>query len=229
MQWTPDRNAGFSSCNPGRLNLPVIMDPIYGYQVTNVESQLGSTTSLLHWTRRMIEVRKQNPAFGLGDFVDLGGSNPSVFSFVRTFGDDIVLCVNNLSRFAQAVELDLRPLGGRAAGGAARRVAVPAHRRAALPPHHRRSRVLLVPPPAADRGGTRMSEHARPPIAGLRPTSLPRSSAPALVRRQRAPVAHQRRQHAAGDGRRGGAAKMAPQRVSPTDRPHRAYASSWSG
>ena len=108
MQWTPDRNAGFSSCNPGRLNLPVIMDPIYGYQVTNVESQLGSTTSLLHWTRRMIEVRKQNPAFGLGDFVDLGGSNPSVFSFVRTFGDDIVLCVNNLSRFAQAVELDLR-------------------------------------------------------------------------------------------------------------------------
>jgi maltose alpha-D-glucosyltransferase/alpha-amylase len=108
MQWTPDRNAGFSSCNPGRLNLPVIMDPIYGYQVTNVESQLGSTTSLLHWSRRMIEVRKQNPAFGLGDFVDLGGSNPSVFSFVRTFGDDIVLCVNNLSRFAQAVELDLR-------------------------------------------------------------------------------------------------------------------------
>jgi maltose alpha-D-glucosyltransferase/alpha-amylase len=108
MQWTPDRNAGFSTCNPGQLNLPVIMDPIYGHQVTNVEAALASGTSFLHWTRRMIEVRKQNPAFGLGDFEDLGGSNPSVLSFVRTFGDDIVLCVNNLSRFPQPVELDLR-------------------------------------------------------------------------------------------------------------------------
>ena len=70
MQWTPDRNAGFSTSNPGQLFLPVIMDPIYGHQVTNVEAQLASSTSLLHWTRRMIEVRKQNPAFGLGT---LGG------------------------------------------------------------------------------------------------------------------------------------------------------------
>ncbi|MGZ4597522.1 MAG: maltose alpha-D-glucosyltransferase, partial [Actinomycetes bacterium] len=108
MQWTPDRNAGFSNCNPGQLNLPVIMDPIYGHQVTNVEAQLQNTTSFLHWTRRMIEVRKQNPAFGLGNWEDLGGSNPSVLSFVRQFGDDIVLCVNNLSRFPQPVELDLR-------------------------------------------------------------------------------------------------------------------------
>ncbi|HTE74893.1 MAG TPA: alpha-glucosidase C-terminal domain-containing protein, partial [Actinomycetes bacterium] len=67
-----------------------------------------SSTSLLHWTRRMIEVRKQNPAFGLGTWEDMGGSNPSVLSFVREFGDDIVLCVNNLSRFPQPVELDLR-------------------------------------------------------------------------------------------------------------------------
>jgi maltose alpha-D-glucosyltransferase/alpha-amylase len=108
MQWTPDRNAGFSTCNPGQLYLPVIMDPIYGYQVTNVEAQLASTTSLLHWTRRLIAVRKQNPAFGLGNWEDLGGSNPSVLSFVREFGDDVVLCVNNLSRFPQPVELDLR-------------------------------------------------------------------------------------------------------------------------
>jgi maltose alpha-D-glucosyltransferase / alpha-amylase len=108
MQWTPDRNAGFSTCNPGQLNLPVIMDPIYGHQVTNVEAQAASSTSFLHWSRRMIEVRKQNPAFGVGSWEDLGGSNPSVFSFVRTFGDDIVLCVNNLSRFPQPVELDLR-------------------------------------------------------------------------------------------------------------------------
>ncbi len=112
MQWTPDRNAGFSTCNPGQLNLPVILDPIYGYQVTNVEAQLASGTSLLHWTRRMIQVRKENPAFGLGCFTDLGGSNPSVLAFVRNFGDDIVLCVNNLSRFPQPVELDLRHYEG---------------------------------------------------------------------------------------------------------------------
>ncbi len=108
MQWTPDRNAGFSTCNPGQLNLPVVMDPVYGYQVTNVEAQLANSASLLQWTRRMIEVRKENPAFGLGSWVDLGGSNPSVLSFIRIFGDDIVLCVNNLSRFPQPVELDLR-------------------------------------------------------------------------------------------------------------------------
>jgi maltose alpha-D-glucosyltransferase/alpha-amylase len=108
MQWTPDRNAGFSNCEPGRLYLPVNSDSIYGYQVTNVESQTRNSSSLLHWTRKMIFLRKQNPAFGLGTFSDLGGSNPSVLSFVREFGDDVVLCVNNLSRFPQAVELDLR-------------------------------------------------------------------------------------------------------------------------
>ena len=112
MQWTPDRNAGFSTCDPGRLYLPVNMDSIYGFQVTNVESQTRNSSSLLHWMRRMIRVRKANPAFGLGTFHDIGGSNPSVLAFVRAFGDDIVLCVNNLSRFPQAVELDLRPWEG---------------------------------------------------------------------------------------------------------------------
>jgi len=112
MQWTPDRNAGFSTCDPGRMTLPVVMDAVYGYQVTNVEAQLQNTSSLLHWTRSMIQARKENPAFGLGDFTDLGGSNPSVLSYVRRFGDDIVLCVNNLSRFPQPVELDLRRYEG---------------------------------------------------------------------------------------------------------------------
>ncbi len=120
MQWDPDRNAGFSDATPGRLTLPVIMDPIYGYQVTNVEAQMAAPTSLLHFTRRMIEVRKANPAFGLGTFTDLGGSNPSVLSFLREYSPnpgeaqsaDIVLCVNNLSRFAQPVELDLRRFEG---------------------------------------------------------------------------------------------------------------------
>jgi maltose alpha-D-glucosyltransferase/alpha-amylase len=108
MQWTPDRNAGFSTATPGRLNLPAIMDPVFGYQAVNVEAEIENTSSLLHWTRRMINARKQHPAFGLGSFTDLGGSNPSVFSFSRGFGDDTVLCVNNLSRFPQPVELDLR-------------------------------------------------------------------------------------------------------------------------
>jgi maltose alpha-D-glucosyltransferase / alpha-amylase len=113
MQWTPDRNAGFSSCDPQRLYLPVIMDPVYGYQVINVESQMRSSTSLLQWTRRMIDVRKRHPTFGMGNYEELGASNPSVLAFVRRFGDDLVLCVNNLSRFAQPVELDLRRFEGR--------------------------------------------------------------------------------------------------------------------
>ena len=112
MQWTPDRNAGFSNCDPGRLYLPVIMDPIYGYQGLNVESQMRTSTSLLHWTRRMIETRKRHPTFGTGTFTELGASNPSILAFVREFGDDRVLCVNNLSRFPQPVELDLRRYEG---------------------------------------------------------------------------------------------------------------------
>ncbi|MFD4643740.1 maltose alpha-D-glucosyltransferase [Lentzea sp. NPDC058436] len=112
MQWTPDRNAGFSSCDPGRIYLPVIMDPVYGYQGLNVEAQLNSSTSLLNWTRHMIEVRKQHHAFAEGDFTELGGSNPSVLAYKRQWKrpdgrEDIVLCVNNLSRFPQPVELDL--------------------------------------------------------------------------------------------------------------------------
>jgi maltose alpha-D-glucosyltransferase/alpha-amylase len=112
MQWTPDRNAGFSSCDPGRIYLPVIMDPQYGYQALNVEAQLNNASSLLNWTRRMIEVRKQHHALAEGDFVDLGGSNPSVLAYKRRWmrpdgREDIVLCVNNLSRFPQPVELDL--------------------------------------------------------------------------------------------------------------------------
>lgn len=112
MQWTPDRNAGFSRATPGRLTLPVIMDPVFGYQAVNVEAQSADTSSLLHWTRRMIHIRKQHAAFGFGDFTDLGGSNPCVFSFLREFDEDVVMCVNNLSRFPQPVELDLHGFEG---------------------------------------------------------------------------------------------------------------------
>jgi maltose alpha-D-glucosyltransferase / alpha-amylase len=112
MQWTPDRNAGFSTSDPQRLYLPVIMDPIYGHAVINVESQMRSGTSLLQWTKRMIDVRKQHPTFGMGGYAELSATNPSVLAFVREFGDDVVLCVNNLSRFPQPVELDLRRFEG---------------------------------------------------------------------------------------------------------------------
>ena len=112
MQWSPDRNAGFSTCDPHRLYLPLLMDPVYGYQAVNVEAETRQASSLLHWTRRMIEVRKRHPTFGQGSYLELPASNPSVLAFVREFGDDIVLCVNNLSRFHQPVELDLRRFEG---------------------------------------------------------------------------------------------------------------------
>ncbi|MGI5120469.1 maltose alpha-D-glucosyltransferase [Marinactinospora thermotolerans] len=112
MQWTSDRNAGFSRCDPGRLYLPLIMDPIYGYQAVNVEAQRDNPSSLLNWTRKMIQIRKRHPVFGTGDFTELHASNPSVLAFVREYGDDRMLCVNNLSRFPQPVELDLRRFEG---------------------------------------------------------------------------------------------------------------------
>jgi maltose alpha-D-glucosyltransferase/alpha-amylase len=121
MQWSPDRNASFSTATPGKLSLPVIMDPVYGFQAVNVEAEMENASSLLHWTRRMIHVRRKHPAFGLGEFSDLGGSNPSVLSYVReythtaedgTLSTDTVLCVNNLSRFPQPIELDLRRFEG---------------------------------------------------------------------------------------------------------------------
>jgi maltose alpha-D-glucosyltransferase/alpha-amylase len=112
MQWNADRNAGFSTADPQALYLPAILDPVYGYQALNVEAQMRSSSSLLNWTRKMLAVRKQHPVFGMGSYEELGTSNPSVLAFVREFGDDKVLCVNNLSRFPQPVELDLRRFEG---------------------------------------------------------------------------------------------------------------------
>ena len=112
MQWNADRNAGFSTADPQQLYLPAILDPVYGYQALNVEAQMRSSSSLLNWTRKMLAVRKQHPVFGMGSYEELGSSNPSVLAFVREFGDDKVLCVNNLSRFPQPVELDLQRYEG---------------------------------------------------------------------------------------------------------------------
>ena len=117
MQWTSDRNAGFSKCDPARLYLPVVMDPIYGYQVVNVEAQLSDQSSLLHWTRNMIALRKLFQVFGRGTLTFLNPSNRKILAYLRELdqGDgfcETVLCVANLSRFAQPVTLDLANYAG---------------------------------------------------------------------------------------------------------------------
>ena len=118
MQWTPDRNAGFSSADFAQLFLPPLMDPVYGYQAVNVEQQQRDSSSFLHWLRRMISVRRQHPVLAIGQFEMLHAQNPSVLAYLRRgVGDDgeedIVLCVNNLSRFPQPCELMLEQLAGK--------------------------------------------------------------------------------------------------------------------
>ncbi|MGB0128703.1 MAG: maltose alpha-D-glucosyltransferase [Rhodocyclaceae bacterium] len=113
MQWSPDRNAGFSRADPQRLYLPPIMDPMYGYQSVNVESQLRSPSSLLHWTRRMISARKSFKAFGRGDLVFLEPGNRKILAYLRHWEDEILLCVANLSSSPQPVELSLGKYRGR--------------------------------------------------------------------------------------------------------------------
>ena len=107
MQWSSDRNAGFSSATPQQLFLPVILDPVYGYQAINVESQAREQASLLNWTRRMVAVRKQHAAFGRGTMKLLYPRNRKILAYVREHGGDRILCVANLSRSAQAAEIDL--------------------------------------------------------------------------------------------------------------------------
>jgi maltose alpha-D-glucosyltransferase / alpha-amylase len=112
MQWTGDRNAGFSRADAAALYSPVIMDPVYGYQGVNVEAQLRTPTSLLHWMRRLIHIRKRYPAFGRGRIEFLNPENQRVLAYLREFQGSTLLIVNNLSRFAQPVELDLRQYNG---------------------------------------------------------------------------------------------------------------------
>jgi maltose alpha-D-glucosyltransferase/alpha-amylase len=107
MQWTSDRNAGFSRADFAQLYLPPLMDPVFGFQSVNVEAQLRSPTSFLRWLRRFIELRKQHPVFGLGTYEALESGNPRIFAHVREYGSDVILCAHNLARSAQAVELDL--------------------------------------------------------------------------------------------------------------------------
>lgn len=112
MQWSPDRNAGFSKADWARLYSPVIMDPVYGYQGVNVEAQSRVATSLLNWMKRMIAVRKRYKAFGRGSIRFLHPDNQKVLVYVREYQDEVILCVVNLSRFVQAAEIDLSEWDG---------------------------------------------------------------------------------------------------------------------
>jgi maltose alpha-D-glucosyltransferase/alpha-amylase len=118
MQWNSDRNAGFSKAVPAQLYFPVIMDPVWGYQAINVEAQQTDPSSLLHWTRNMIALRKIFQVFGRGSLEFLHPDNRKVLAYVREYVSadghtETVLCVANLSRFAQPVQLDLGKFAGR--------------------------------------------------------------------------------------------------------------------
>ncbi|MBO1078206.1 maltose alpha-D-glucosyltransferase [Roseomonas haemaphysalidis] len=113
MQWSPDRNGGFSRANPASLVLPAIMDPIYGFQAVNVEAQASDPHSPLNWTRRMLAVRKRHQAFGRGSFGYLYPGNRKILAYTREYEGETILCVCNLSRTAQAVELDLASHAGK--------------------------------------------------------------------------------------------------------------------
>jgi maltose alpha-D-glucosyltransferase / alpha-amylase len=112
MQWTPDRNGGFSRADPERLYLPPIMDAVYGFEAVNVEAQSRSPSSLLNWMKRMIAARHARRAFGRGSLHFLYPSNRKVIAYLRCYEDETILCVANLSRSPQAVELDLADYRG---------------------------------------------------------------------------------------------------------------------
>jgi len=112
MQWSSGVNAGFSTADPERLWLPLVSNAVFGYQAVNVESQQRNATSLLHWMRRLIEVRKQARIFGRGSIEFLKPDNHRVLAFTRTFGRETILVVSNLAGTAQAVDFDLSRLAG---------------------------------------------------------------------------------------------------------------------
>ncbi|MFA0963996.1 maltose alpha-D-glucosyltransferase [Roseivirga sp. BDSF3-8] len=109
MQWSPDRNAGFSATNPQQLYLPVISDPEYSYEAINVETQLQNTSSILWWMKRVIAMRKRYKAFSRGSINFLPSENSKILAFTREYEDEIILVVANLSRYSQAAEIDLHP------------------------------------------------------------------------------------------------------------------------
>ena len=138
MQWSPDRHGGFSRADPALLASPPIMDPLYGYQAVNVEAQQRDSHSLLNWTKRMLAVRGEHRAFGRGSQRFLRPANRKVLAYLREHDGDTILCVANLSRAAQAVELDLAEHSGR--------TPVEMTGRAAFPPVGQLPYLLTLPP-----------------------------------------------------------------------------------
>jgi maltose alpha-D-glucosyltransferase / alpha-amylase len=113
MQWNPDRNAGFSKADFAQLYAPLIMDPVYGYQAVNVEAQQRNPSSLLHWVRNLVQIRKQHEVFGVGTFLSLKANNPRVLAYLREDARETILVVANMAASAQPVELDLSAYAGR--------------------------------------------------------------------------------------------------------------------
>ena len=168
MQWSPDRNGGFSRADPARLFLPAIQDSIYGFDAVNVEAQLRSPASLLNWMRRMIAIRRTHQALGRGSLRFLYPANRKVLAYVRAYEGDTILCVANVSRAPQAVQLDLSDFKGRVPHRDDRRRRFPADRGTALSPDAAGLRLLLVRACVRARGGTLRPDagaravHARP-------------------------------------------------------------------
>jgi maltose alpha-D-glucosyltransferase/alpha-amylase len=154
MQWSPDRNAGFSRADPQRLYMPPIMDAVYGYEAVNVEAQARSPSSLLNWTKRLIAVRRSFKAFGRGtlSFLELG--NRKVLAYLREHDGESLLCVVNLSRHAQAAELDLARFAGR--------VPVEIFGKEAFPPVSKLPYVLTLP--GHGYLAFRLAEDVSPPV-----------------------------------------------------------------
>jgi maltose alpha-D-glucosyltransferase / alpha-amylase len=138
MQWSPDRNGGFSRVDPAALILPSAMDPLYGYEVVNVEAQRRDPHSILNWTRRMLAIRSDHPAFGRGTLTLLSPKNRKVLAYLREYDGDTLLCVVNLAHSPEAVELDLSQFAGR--------VPVELSAGSSFPPIGELTYLLTVPP-----------------------------------------------------------------------------------
>src|SRR5262249_2938580 len=112
MQWSTDRNGGFSRADPARLYAPPIQDPVYGYQAINVEAQERYPFSQLNWMKRLISVRRQHRVFGRGSLEFVGCSNRKILPYLRRDEHETILCVANLSPSVQPVELELQAFAG---------------------------------------------------------------------------------------------------------------------
>ena len=146
MQWTGDRNGGFSTGDFAQIYAPPSMDPVYGYQAVNVEAQLRTPTSQLRWMRRFIALRKEHPVFGLGEYRPLQPENTRIYAHVRCYEEDMMLCVHNLVALRPGGRTRPLRVRGPLSGRDVRPQPLPSDRLAALPADARPARLLLVPP-----------------------------------------------------------------------------------